>query len=255
MKFSTSALGDIDPAYYYWPVRNPSTVTAPKATRFADGGDFENTGINGMLAYSDIDSLISFVNTETPMTAGAYGISDGHGGFIPNTSIAIDDAIPPLFGYQPYGNGQIGENKGYIPYAGATTTTSPQYAHNQVFDASYFPALLQGLWAASNGDAQPAIFTQSLPVMPNSWFGISGGRTVTVVWCYLNAVSDWTSLFQNNPDVAAIIANAVTKDHFPHYSTFDTRRTATEINLLSGLTAWCVVSAETANHTFSNLFR
>jgi hypothetical protein len=258
MKFSTSELGDIDPAYYYWSVKNPSVVTSPLPTRFADGGDFENTGINGMLAYSDIDSVISFVNTEIPMVAGAYGVSDGNGGFIPNTYIVVDESIPPLFGYQPYETGEIDQKnpkeKGYVLYAGAAVTDYPMYAHNQVFDSCHFPALLQGLWAASNGNTQPAIFTQSLPVMPNSWFGIAGGKTVTVVWCYLNAVSAWTNLFQNNPDVAAIIANAVTQDGFPHYSTFDTSLSATEVNLLSGLTAWCVVSAETANHTFSNVF-
>ena len=30
IKFSTSALGDIDPAYQYWPVNNPKAVTSPK---------------------------------------------------------------------------------------------------------------------------------------------------------------------------------------------------------------------------------
>jgi hypothetical protein len=255
IKFSTPDLGAIDPAYYYWPVTNPSPVTQPAPTRFADGGDFENTGINGMLAYTDIASLISFVNTETPMATGAYGVSDGHGGFLPNTNIVIDDAIPPLFGYQPYEAGEIDQrNKGYVLYAGASGTDYPQFAHNQVFDASYFPALLQGLWAASDGNAQPAIFTQTLPVLANSWFGIAGGRTVTVVWCYLNAVGAWTALFQNNPDVAAIIANAVTTDGFPHYNTLDTSLSATEINLLSSLTAWCVVSTDASSKTFSNLF-
>jgi hypothetical protein len=255
MKFTTPDLGVIDPAYYYWPIANPSVVSRPAPTRFADGGDFENTGINGMLAYSDIDSVISFVNTETPMKAGKYGVSDGKGGFLPNTCIVIDDAIPPLFGYQPYEEGDIDQrNKGYVLYAGASGTDFPQYAHNQVFDSSYFPALLQGLWAASNGNAQPAIFTQPLPVMANSWFGIAGGKTVTIVWCYLNAVSAWTDLFQNNPAVAAIIANAATEDGFPHYSTFNTSLSATEINLLSTLTAWCVVSADTASQTFSQLF-
>ena len=141
-----------------------------------------------MLAYSDIDSLISFVNTEIPMTTAKYGVSDGKGGYIPNTYIAIDESIPPLFGYQPYEEGDIDQvNKGYVLYAGATATDYPQYAHNQVFDSSQFPALLQGLWAASNGNTQPAIFTQSLPVLPNGWFGITGGKKVTVVWCYLNA--------------------------------------------------------------------
>lgn len=256
MKFSTSELGDIDPAYYYWPVTNPSVVTSPQPTRFADGGDFENTGINGMLAYSDIDSVISFVNTEIAMTTGDYGVSDGNGGFLPNTYIVIDESIPPLFGYQPYEKGDIDQkDKGYVLYAGAKGTDYPQYAHNQVFDSCHFPALLQGLWAASNGNTQPAIFTQPLPVMANSWFGITGGKTLTVVWCYLSTVSAWTNLFQNNPDVAAIIANAVSQVGFPHYNTIDTSLSATEINLMSGLTAWCVVSAETANHTFSNLFQ
>jgi hypothetical protein len=255
VKFTTSELGDLDPAYYYWPVANPSVVTTPMATRFADGGDFENTGINGMLAYSDIDSVISFVNTEIPMTAGKYGVSDGKGGYLPNTFIVVDESIPPLFGYQPYEEGHIDQkNKGYVLYAGAKGTDYPQYAHNQVFDSSYFPALLQGLWAASNGNTQPTIFTQSLPVMANTWFGITGGKTVTVVWCYLSAVSAWTNLFQNNPDVASIIATAVKEDSFPHYNTIDTSLSATEINLMSGLTAWCVVSADTSKQTFSRLF-
>jgi hypothetical protein len=258
MKFSTAVLGDIDPAYYYWPVKNPSVVNAPQPTRFADGGDFENTGINGMLAYTDIERVISFINTEIPMTTGAYGVSDGHGGFIPNTYIVVDESIPPLFGYQPYEEGDIDQkNKGYVLYAdaGPSGPDYPEYAHNQVFDSKQFPALLQGLWAASNGNTQPAIFTQpGLTVMANSWFGIKGGNTVTMVWCYLSAVAGWTNLFQNNPAVAAIIANAVTQDGFPHYDTIDTSLSATEINLLSGLTAWCVVSADTANRTFSNLF-
>jgi hypothetical protein len=90
--------------------------------------------------------------------------------------------------------------------------------------------------------------------MANTWFGITGGKTVTVVWCYLSAVAAWTNLFQNNPAVAAIIANAVKEDNFPHYNTIDTSLSATEINLMSGLTAWCVVSADTSNKTFSSLF-
>jgi hypothetical protein len=255
MKFTTPDLGELDPAYYYSPVTKPSVVADPVATRFADGGDFENTGVNGMLAYSDIDSIISFVNTESPMKTGQFGVSDGNGGYLPNTNIVIDESLPPLFGYQPYEEGHIDQrNKGYVLYAGASGTDFPQFAHNQVFDSSYFPALLQGLWAASNGNTQPAIFTQSLPVMANSWFGITGGKTVTVVWCYLSAASAWTNLFQNNPAVSAIIANVVAENKFPHYSTFDTSLSATQVNLLSGLTAWCVVSSDTNNHTFSRLF-
>ena len=39
-----------------------------------------------------------------------------HGGFVPSTALVIDDSIPPLFGYQPYGAGRPGETEGYVPY-------------------------------------------------------------------------------------------------------------------------------------------
>ena len=90
LKFSFPDLQSLIPAYYYWPVIDPAVVSQPLPTGFADGGSLENTGINGMLAYTDIDALMAFVNTEVPMVSGAYGISDGKGGFLPNTHIVVD---------------------------------------------------------------------------------------------------------------------------------------------------------------------
>jgi hypothetical protein len=51
----------------------------------ADGGNLENTGIAALLAYSDIDRIIAFINPMTVMQPGTYGVADGHGGFIPGT--------------------------------------------------------------------------------------------------------------------------------------------------------------------------
>jgi hypothetical protein len=257
LKFSFLDLAALDPAYYYWPVSNPEAVANPLPTGFADAGSLDNTGINGMLAYSDIDSLIAFVNSEVPMTAGKYGVSDGKGGFIPNTNIVVDECIPPLFGYQPYESGQLDQlNKGYVLYAGASGTDYPMYAHNQVFDSADFPAFLQGLWAAngSGSNASPSIFSQLLAVQPNRWFGVAGGKTVTVVWCYLSRVTAWENQFQNNPLVASLVVNAISQDSFPHYSTFDTSLSATEINLMANMTAWCVVTRDATSKVFSNLF-
>ena len=130
---------------------------------------------------------------------------------------------------------------------------SPIYAHNQVFPAASFPALLQGLWGASGSDgtSAPAIFTQRLAVVPNAWFGVSGAREVAVVWCHLGFVESWQALFAGNQPVQAIIAAERTNSNFPNYSTLDTYLSATQINLLAELTAW---SVESAGHTFAALF-
>jgi hypothetical protein len=256
LKFTLPGLQSIIPEYYYWPVKDPAAVPRPLPTPFTDGGSLDNTGINGMLAYSDIDRLIAFVNTETPMALGQYGVSDGHGGYIPDTNIVVDESIPPLFGYQPYESGQIDQlNKGYVLYAGAAGTDFPMYAHNQVFPSSEFPKLLQGLWqsSGSGSNTRPAVFAQSLTVQGNTWFGIPPRSAVTVVWGYLGLVTAWQNQFQNNPDVAAIVQEAVTNMRLPHYNTVDTCLSATEVNLLSALTAWCVVSAD-ENKVFSGLF-
>ncbi len=263
------------PEYDYWPVANPKVVTNPQDTGFADGGSLENTGINALLAYSDITALIAFVNSEQPLVQGSYGISDGQGGFIPNTNIIVDDAIPPLFGYQPYGTGEqeVGykppfgtgqptnfSNQGYVPYAGASycNLEALGYANNQVFNSSDFPALLQGLWAAANNggsNASPAIFTQTIEVLANGWFGIASRNTITIVWCYLNIIQPWIQQFANNPTVASYIQNDIKVYGFPNYQTVNTNLTATQVNLMSNLAAYSVVQEDAANKTFTNLFQ
>src|SRR5262249_4745801 len=132
LKFTFADLQAIEPAYYYWSPAHAAAVAAPKATRFADGGNLENTGINGMLAYADVDKLIAFVNSEVRLALGQYGVADGNGGYLPGTNVIVDECIPPLFGYQPYESGAIDQvNKGYVPYAGASVTDYPLYANNQ----------------------------------------------------------------------------------------------------------------------------
>jgi hypothetical protein len=58
------------------------------------------------------NSIIAFINPMTVMQPGAYGAADGHGGFIPGTTLIADACIPPLFGYQPYETGRLGRERG-----------------------------------------------------------------------------------------------------------------------------------------------
>jgi hypothetical protein len=254
LQSSLSDLQEVIPCYSYWPVLDPQPGTLSRPNRFADGGNLENTGIAALLAYSDIDGIIAFINSSVPLQPGAYGVADGHGGFIPGTAIIIDDSIPPLFGYQPYGEGKSG-NEGYVPYDTGAPGRDPIFANNQVFDQAAFPALLHGLWEASGREtyASPAVFSQRLSARPNLWFGITSAREVRVVWNYLGYVGNWAALFDHNKPVQAIIAAERAKNGFPNYSTLETNLSATQINLLANLAAWSVNAAE-ETRAFSQLF-
>ncbi|HEY9133492.1 MAG TPA: hypothetical protein VIM98_17175 [Dyella sp.] len=242
------------PAYPSWSVAAPAPNA--NANNFADGGSLENTGLASLLAFTDIDSAIVCVNSDTPLAIGKHGISDGKGGWIAGTNIIVDEAIPPLFGYQPYH-----PSHGYRPYSAGNASQEDQiYAYNQVFASSEFTALLTGLWEAAKKDGapstQPAILSQPLIVQANAWFGVPAGSTpMTIVWVYLNYASDWTALFANNQPVKQIVADEVAKHKFPHYNTLATHLTATQINLLAHLSSWSMVSADQDSQVFSNLFK
>jgi hypothetical protein len=254
LQSSLSDLQELIPCYPCWPVLDPQPGTLSRPNRFADGGNLENTGIAALLAYSDIDGVIAFINSSVPLQLGAYGVADGHGGLIPGTAIIIDDSIPPLFGYQPYGKGKSGDG-GYVPYDSDAPGADPIFANNQVFDQAAFPTLLRGLWEASGREtyASPAVFSQRLAARPNQWFGITAAREVTVVWNYLGYVGNWATLFDHNKPVQAIIEAERATKGFPNYSTLDTNLSATQINLLANLAAWSAHEAE-GTRAFSQLF-
>ena len=229
IKSDLANLQDLIPQYQYWPVAGVQPWPDTKPTRFADGGSLENLGVASMLSYGDVDNVISFINSSTPLGKDGNGV------------IIVDGALPPLFGYQPYDS-----KAGYVLYAGDDNPSSPLFGHSQVFPSDQFQPLLDGLWAASGGDASPntnpATFKQTLDVLENPWFGVAGlGRRVNVLWCYMNRVDAWYDLL--DPSVQQILGDA-TDPHsyhaFPHYSTLDTHLDATEVNLLANLTAWCV---------------
>ena len=229
-------LGDLIPAYQYWPVRNPPANQSIQTTEFADGGSLDNTGVASVLAYSDIQNLMVFTNTATALSRDADGI------------IVVDDSLPPLFGYQPYVPGI-----GYVLYQEATSPRQPLFQNNQVFLSASFQELLDNLWSSSGkGTYQnPPRYTQRLTTVSNAWFHVGAGRAVTVLWTYLERSRFWYE--QLSSDVQNILGPFDNmRGNFPHYSTFDTELTATEINLLANYTAWVIMTAQSE---FVSLFQ
>ncbi|WP_420139840.1 hypothetical protein [Sphingomonas sp.] len=215
-------LQSIVPKYQYWSPVNPPVAERVAESEFADGGSLENSGVASILSYADIDNVIAFLNVETLLRLDSAG------------TIVVDDCLPPLFGYQPYVEGQ-----GYALYEGAIDPPQPVFQFNQVFSSSDFQPLLEGLWNASkNGTAAP-IFAQTLTTVDNRWFNVAAGKTVTLVWTYLAYASSWFDSISDNW-VRGLVDVEQDVYGFPNYDTFNTELSATQVNLLSNLTSWSV---------------
>jgi hypothetical protein len=235
-------LTSLIPEYAYWPVAGVEPFPQTLPTQFADGGSLENTGVADMLTYTDIESVISFVNSSQALEAVPGGVVLPDGSTAPGTGVLLSGQIPPLFGYQPYQQGV-----GYKLYAGDPHPASPESRNSQVFPADAFADLVRELWQASGSGAnrKPAVYAQSLAVQPNPWFGVTGDRTVTVLWVYTARVRDWFDALA--PEVQALLGafdDPKSFHAFPHYPTFDTDLSPTEVNLLSSITAWTVAADE-----------
>lgn len=252
---------DLIPQYPSWPVGGAEANSGTNPNSYADGGSLDNSGLCSLLSYSDIDSAIVCINSMVPLAAAACGVPTPSGSLTPwvaGSQVLVDDALPPLFGYQPYD-----DKLGYQPYAGTDPNSVPQgnrpFALNQIFAASEFAPFLAALWAAAGSASPataPAILSQSLNVQANPWFGVPArSAPTTIVWVYLNYATDWAAQFDSNAPVQQLITSELANSRFPNYSTLDTQITATQVNLMAHLTSWSFVTAEQNGQVFSSLFK
>ncbi|MGE5340124.1 MAG: hypothetical protein ACM3SY_01465 [Candidatus Omnitrophota bacterium] len=226
------------PQYKYWPVLNIAKNTDVKPTKFADAGNLENTGINGMLAYSDIDNIIAFINTVTPLGSAKHGVIDPETHQeIPGTQIMVDSQIPPLFGYQPYN-----DSCGYQIYDngpnGSCKASNSEFRYNQVFPSTSFVELLKGLWENCEKKTYfGSNFIQSLTTVDNIWFGVKGERKVKVIWVYNGNFKGW---YENlTPEAQGVVSEI---SNFPYYNTItETELSNEQVNALGSVASWNIV--------------
>lgn len=264
-KLGNSASNGFIPQYNYWPL-DQVTHEPPQNTTFcfSDGGCFDNTGILGLLARTDANRIIAFVNSQTPIKRDSG-----------SNEIIVDGQIPLLFGFKS------GTEEGkYVSYGGMSPEEPMSYV--QVFSngRGEFAALRQGLYDASCGGPNldeslgtcTAAFTQVLTTVENPVARIEAGRQVKVLWIYNNRVNKWQDAIQDENiknDLERGQANQDKKgmfqdDHhaddpksqgmvecdllpwgplfnFPYYSTFlQICLNKEAVNMLAQLSAWNV---------------
>jgi hypothetical protein len=220
----TSNASDVIPRYNYWAEGQVSNPPINKTLGFSDGGDFDNTGILGVLAQTDANRILAFVNTEIALGGSA-------------TDVTLDPSIGPLFGFEGAGSGNL---------VGVQVFDNS----NPLYPKGAYPAVQAGLFAASCGSGtlpgkSTAYFLQKgLVTIENSVANIAQGRVVDVLWVYNNPVSDWNNAIQDAGIIADLhdVAKAGTPLwNFPNYDTGEQVYLGIEaVNMLAQLSAWNV---------------
>jgi hypothetical protein len=220
----TSDAGDVIPQYNYWPEAEVRTPPPNKTLGFSDGGDFDNTGILGLLAQTDANRIIAFVNTETALKGTS-------------TDLTLDISIGLLFGYEGAGTGNL---------VGVQVFDDS----NPLYPNGAFAAVQAGLYNASCGGGtslgkSPAFFLQKgLVTIQNTVANIAEGRVVDVLWVYNNPVSDWQDAI-TDPGIVADLKQVSQEGtalwNFPNYDTGEQVYLGVEaVNMLAQLSAWNV---------------
>jgi len=219
----TNDAADVIPVYNYWPAGQVSEPSH-KTFGFSDGGSFDNTGILGLLAQTNVNKIISFVNTETPLSGTA-------------TDLTLDNSIGLLFGYGGAGPGDL-------------TKVQVFNDVNPLYPGGAFAAAQAGLYEASCGGgstlgtATAAFLQKGLVTIANPVANIAAGRVVDVLWVYNNPVSNWQKAITDpgiQADLAQVSDPTTPLWNFPNYFTGEQIYLGVEaVNMLAQLSAWNV---------------
>jgi Patatin-like phospholipase len=219
-------VGDMTPVYPYWPPSKPAQVAA--SYDISDGGDLDNSAICGLLGWSPANSIVSFVNTDVPITInGNSSPADVNG-------VQMDSSIPALFGLM-------------------WDATSHKYRSITFADGpnSAFGNLVSGLRAAiAQGGA--AVSKVATNTVPNNHFGVAGGRAVEVLFVFNHKATTFYDALEW--EIHAGLDFQFPLVTFPYFDTLrDLNLTAQAVNLLADAMAWSVsTNASAVRGMFGN---
>eukprot|EP00947_MAST-08B_sp_MAST-8B-sp1_P002001 g2001.t1 len=238
----------------YW---SPSLESpAAETNLLADGGDFENVHLIGMLKRR-VESIILFINTNQPLHSRSA--------WDPRTerprSNTTDDMWPYFFGINvvPADADEAAQQK-----------YSFFYRDNQVFSENdYVPTALKLQDAQRAG--QGVVVTTELTTVENKHWGVEAGFTCNVTWVYLSRLGEWERRLASEavrelvvPPSAPSLASsrgsrqggAIVEEEedygrtiqggpfngFPQYSTGDLIYSTSKSNVLASMVGWGVMN-------------
>jgi hypothetical protein len=211
------------PAFKHFAVRGPGPVTLTEQLPHADGGASDNLAVMPLLARR-VTNIVVFINTDTR--------------YVEN-----NDDLRSLF--LPVNPPNLSGDK----------------RHNVVFDEDKHAEVVEAIAKArAHGDAQ-VYCEKSWNVKRNDHYNIQAYSGLNICYVYNASSLRWEEAFKSETarTVLALIKGKPTSkgdtrnlDDFPWFRTFGQNKphliqlTATQVNLLSNLTAWTMANPTTA---------
>ncbi|CAE7290221.1 unnamed protein product, partial [Symbiodinium pilosum] len=146
----------------YWPVISGKTQqTCPaRDFQFGDGGNLENSGLLPLLQRR-AKNVIWVANSYRPLSSSYDFESATPGSFDPEAA-GVVESVSSVFGY----------------------------GFNDVFEKNQLLGLVRQL-AELKAAGKPAVIKETLHVLPNTYWGITGGYAMNLVLIYLEEVRDF----------------------------------------------------------------
>lgn len=222
---------------------DPRQPSAAEPFLFADGGDYENVHIIGMLQ-REVREIIVFMNSEQPLHGST--VWDPSKQPIPKSG-QVNDDFPYFFGVQV--KAASVEEKIEQEY-------SFDYTSNQVFRSEDFTEIAIALQTAQAAGRVP-IARRELVTVANKHWGIPAGFACNLTVVFLGRAGNWE---QELPEELRVLVRPEkdgqpVKDygmeietgpfaHWPNYETTAGTYPASKANLLADFTGWGVLSEE-----------
>eukprot|EP00404_Azadinium_spinosum_P007422 CAMPEP_0180441336 /NCGR_PEP_ID=MMETSP1036_2-20121128/13572_1 /TAXON_ID=632150 /ORGANISM="Azadinium spinosum, Strain 3D9" /LENGTH=693 /DNA_ID=CAMNT_0022447545 /DNA_START=134 /DNA_END=2218 /DNA_ORIENTATION=- len=241
---STSGLGllanRIDPQGYEWPIQMPG-MKHQSTLRYniGDGGNMENNGLLAMIQRG-AKKVVWFMNTNFPLIDLAeFNFCEVSLGAGIEFSGKVSNQVYDKFGF------------------GEQSTASGEFVgRNQVFAKDELAPLLCK-FQKMKADGKAIVVRSQHLVLPNTWWGITGGYSLDIIAVYNEVCQDFMDALPSATRQEVHKGRKGAFANYPHYATlYNNRRrrgqgvslTGPQVNLLSA-------QAEFAVHQNADLFR
>jgi hypothetical protein len=223
------------PEFRQWPINGRH---GERETHFGDGGHVDNIGLMPLLARK-VSNILVFVNTATPFKIKMNDANDYH---------LYGDLVN--FFRAPY---DTADGQASLQTSDPNFRTAADDGPSRVVIADGAEELAELYNAFKKAreatPRQPLVHCDKYRVKDNPRFGVTA-YDASICWVYLDKTEAWLNDLdlKNNP----ALEHAIGARHFPHYKTFFARGLQVirlkpaDVNTLSNLTAWTVLSQNEA---------
>jgi len=170
--------------------------------QFGDGGDLDNLGVLPMVQ-SGATKLVSLINTVTPLAS--------------TSELDLCD-VPAGTDLSQAKSNSASSNLGALFGFSTGVPEDEYYANNHVFASEEYAPLLCKLQTLRDA-GRPAIVATNHTTIENTWWNIPAGRSVEVLWVYLERISEFADQLPQETQAEIAKGDQGIFRNYPFYAT------------------------------------